>query len=111
MENIFMLVFFPVAVQFFGCVCENYIFLIENNFLPSFAITPGRKVHFAAVEESPIEFKSSVIRFCIYESKAFKKRLVVTESFCFSEPFGIQVFFLKKKIIRKPFFLPEPQFS
>ena len=69
---------FPVAVQF--CF-ENYSFIIENNFLSCFAITPGRKVDFAAAEESPIEFKSSIIRFCIYESKAFKKRLVVGEVF------------------------------
>lgn len=62
-------------------ISENCSFVIETNSLPSFAITPGRKVHFAAVEESPIEFKSSIIRFCIYESKAFKKRLVVVEAF------------------------------
>jgi len=40
----------------------------------NYAITPGRRVHFAN-RDSPIDFKSSIIRFCIVESTAFKRRL------------------------------------
>jgi len=40
----------------------------------NYAITPGRRVHFAN-RDSPLDFKSSIIRFCIVESTAFKRRL------------------------------------
>ena len=34
-------------------------------------------MNFANNDMSPLQFKSSIIRFCIVESKAFKRRLVI----------------------------------
>lgn len=48
---------------------------VFEDYLTKYAITPGRKVHFAADTTSPVQFKSSIIKFCIVESKTFKKRL------------------------------------